>query len=293
MNFMEQYQDKLTSAKKIASLLQSGMIVESDLALSAPPAILTAMAKRIAENGLTGIEYYCSLDLMPLSFFLEPEKIGKIRVISWFSGAYSKKAINRGQIEVFPNDLWDSYRLVWSFMNPDMFVATVSPMDKHGYFSFGTTASCIETILKKAKHVYLEVNENMPRAINAPLIHISQTDALCENHVPLPVFPPSEPDAVSVAIGNIIAEEVPDGATIQLGIGAIPDAVGRALKSKRHLGIHTELFADSMVELIECGAVDNSLKPIHTGKSVTTFAFGSKRIYDYIDDNPAMKILPV
>jgi len=134
MNFMEQYQDKLTSAKKIASLLQSGMIVESDLALSAPPAILTAMAKRIAENGLTGIEYYCSLDLMPLSFFLEPEKIGKIRVISWFSGAYSKKAINRGQIEVFPNDLWDSYRLVWSFMNPDMFVATVSPMDKHGYF---------------------------------------------------------------------------------------------------------------------------------------------------------------
>ncbi len=293
MNFTEQYQAKRTTAEKIASLLNSGMVLESELALSAPPAILAAMEKRIMEEGLTGIDYYCSLDVMPLTFFLEPEKVGKVRVISWFSGAYSKKAISRGQIEVLPNDLYDCPRLILGYINPDIFVAAVSPMDKHGYFSFGATADCIETILKKAKHICLEVNENMPRAVNAPIIHISRVDALCENHVPLPVIPPSTPDEVSIAIGNMIAEEVPDGATIQLGIGAIPDVVGMALKSKRHLGIHTEMITDSMIELIECGAVDNSLKPIHTGKSVTTFAFGSKRIYDYIDDNPAVKVLPV
>ena len=100
-------------------------------------------------------------------------------------------------------------------------------------------------------------------------------------------------DEVSARIGGAIAAEVPDGATLQLGIGAVPDAVGMALKDKHDLGIHTELFTDSMMELIECGAVTNARKPIHRGKSVATFAFGSKRIYNYVDDNPAIEILPV
>ena len=109
----------------------------------------------------------------------------------------------------------------------------------------------------------------------------------------LPVLPPVQLDEVSKTIGGLIAERIPDGACLQLGIGAIPDATGMALKSKHDLGIHTEMFTDSMVELIECGAVNNSKKQIHRGKTVTTFAFGSQRIYDYIDDNPAVEILPV
>ena len=109
----------------------------------------------------------------------------------------------------------------------------------------------------------------------------------------LPVLPPVQLDEVSKTIGGLIAERIPDGACLQLGIGAIPDATGMALKAKHDLGIHTEMFTDSMVELIECGAVNNSKKQIHRGKTVTTFAFGSQRIYDYIDDNPAVEILPV
>ena len=104
---------------------------------------------------------------------------------------------------------------------------------------------------------------------------------------------PSKLDDVSITIGNLIADEIPNGATIQLGIGSIPDAVGMALKSKHDLGIHTEMFTDSMVELLECGAANNLRKPIHRGRSVTTFALGSKRMYDYIDNNPAIEILPV
>ena len=133
----------------------------------------------------------------------------------------------------------------------------------------------------------------MPRALSAPVIHISQVTALCENNVELPAFSPSKLDDVDITIGNLIADEIPNGATIQLGIGSIPDAVGMALKSKHDLGIHTEMFTDSMVELLECGAANNLRKPIHRGRSVTTFALGSKRMYDYIDNNPAIEILPV
>ena len=125
------------------------------------------------------------------------------------------------------------------------------------------------------------------------MVHISQVTALCESDVALPVMPPAKIDEVSKKIGDFIAEEVPDGATLQLGIGAVPDAVGLALKDKHDLGIHTELFTDSMVELIECGAVTNMRKPLYQSKTVATLAFGSERMYDFIDDNPAFVLLPV
>ena len=117
--------------------------------------------------------------------------------------------------------------------------------------------------------------------------------AIVENTHDMPVLPPTKIDETSKIIGGYIAEQIPDGACIQLGIGAIPDAVGAALKEKHDLGIHTEMFTDSMVELIECGAVNNSKKQIHRYQSVTTFAYGSQRIYDYIDDNPGIAFLPV
>ena len=166
-------------------------------------------------------------------------------------------------------------------------------MDKNGYFSFGTVNSYSAAMLEKARRVFVEVNRNQPRAVCGGQVHISRVDAIVEHDCELPVLPPTVLDETSLTIGGLIAEQIPDGACIQLGIGAIPDAVGAALKSKHDLGIHTEMFTDSMVELIECGAVNNSKKQLHPGVSVTTFAFGSKRIYDFIDDNPAIAILPV
>lgn len=183
--------------------------------------------------------------------------------------------------------------LFQDYVKPEVLIAVVSPMDKHGYFSTGCDGSLSAALFATAKTVLLEVNPHMPRSLSSTQIHISQVDALWENDAPMMCLPPKEIDEVSARIGGFIAEEIPDGATLQLGIGAIPDAVGNALQSKHHLGIHTEMFTDSMMTLIECGAVDNSCKPIHTGKTVASFALGSQRMYDYIDDNPMVEMLPV
>jgi acyl-CoA hydrolase len=156
-----------------------------------------------------------------------------------------------------------------------------------------TVGSNSEAMMHKAKHIIVEVNENLPRALRSPIVHISQVEGVCENTQPLVVLPPTNIDKTSETIGGLIAEQIPDGATLQLGIGAVPDAVGLALKNKHDLGIHTEMFTDSMVELLECGAVNNSKKPIHTGQTIAAFAFGSQRIYDLIDDNPAFELRPV
>lgn len=291
MNFHTLYKEKLTTPEKIAELVQSGMYVCTDIALSAPPAILKAINHRAETGGLTGAFMSNSLLMIPLSCYSDPAVADNLRTISFFSGTIASKGVNNGLTDVLPFYYQDGPDIIRNFVQVDILAAVVSPMDKHGYFSFGGTASCLPAFVEKAKMIVLEVNDQMPRVLNAPQIHISQVTALCENNMPLLMLPKSPIDEVSTKIGKLIASEIPDGATIQLGIGAIPDAVGNALKDKKHLGIHTEMFTDSMVELIECGAVDNSRKPLHKGYSITTFAFGSKRIYDYIDDNPTIKLL--
>jgi len=292
-DFTAQYRNKLMTPDQIAGLFQSGYTVMADSSLAQPPAIMDALDRRVAAGGLEGITQCFSLELYPRLCYQDPSMLGKITGVSWFSGAAARNAIKNGYADVMPCYYRDMPVLVEQYLDLDVCLAMVSPMDKHGYFSAGPVGSMTNALMKKAKHIFLEVNENMPRALTGPLFHISQISGVCENTAPLVTLPPTVLDETSTTIGNIIAEQIPDGATIQLGIGAIPDAVGMALKNKRHLGIHTEMFTTSMVELIECGAVDNSMKPIHTGRTIATFALGSKRIYDYIDDNPAIQMLPV
>jgi len=292
MGFENEYREKLTSPEEIAAQIEPGWTCASDIALAIPYAICDAIGERAKAGELSEVTLHTMLDTRPLSFF-EEECRGKLTGVSWFSGGGMRKAINGGWADIMPVYYRDMPSLFTQYVDIDAYIAMVSPMDRHGYFSTGCDGSVSEALLRKAKHIYLQVNKNMPRALSAPAIHISQVTALCEIDEALPVLPPAKLDEISTTIGNLIAEEIPDGATIQLGIGAIPDAVGMALKSKRHLGIHTEMFTDSMVELLECGAADNSLKPIHRGRTVAAFAFGSKRMYDYIDDNPGIEILPV
>ncbi len=287
------YQEKMmTPDEAVSRFLYSGAVCAADIALAHAPSLYEAVGRAIEAGKLDNITQHTLLDTAPFPFY-RPEFAGKYHGVSWFSQAFARKAINAGYGDAMPCYYRDIPGLFEEYIKPEVLVATVSPMDKHGYFSTGCDGSISQGLLNTAKIILLEVNEHMPRALAAPQIHISQVSALWENHEPLRTLPPPQIDEVASKIGGFIAEEIPNGSTLQLGIGAIPDAVGIALQSKHHLGIHTEMFTDSMMTLIECGAVDNSTKPIHTGKTVASFALGSKRMYDFIDDNPMMEMLPV
>ena len=292
MNIYELYHQKLTGPEQIAAQAQNGWAFCSDIGLSIPYSIYEAVGNRVRHSALCGVKVHTLLDILPLACYGEDLGEG-MRGISWFSGAGARKAIAGGFADLMPCCYRDIPALIADYVKVDAYCAVVSPMDEHGYFSTGCVGSISPAIIRKAKHIFLEVNRNMPRTSSSPSIHISQVTALCENHVALISLPPAEPDETSLTIGNLIAEEILDGATLQLGIGSIPDAVGMALKHKHHLGIHTEMFTESMVDLLECGAADNSRKPIHRGRTVATFALGTKRMYDFIDQNPGFEMLPV
>ena len=289
--FEKEYQRKKMSAPEIALQVESSWCCFTDISCAIPPAMMDAVGERAAKGGFRDVRWNTMLDLIPCGA-LSPEASNGLTPVSWFSGAGLRNAINEGRGDFVPCYYRDTPALMESY-EIDAVFACVSPMDSHGYFSTGCSASYSETILRKAKRIYLEVNPQMPRSLAGPQIHISQVTALCEHDCPLPVLPTAEPDPVSTAIGGFIAEEIPDGATLQLGIGAVPEAVGNALKTKKNLGLHTELLTDSMVGLVECGAVTNEKKPINRGKTVATLAFGSQRIYDYINDNPAVMMRSV
>ncbi|WMJ85241.1 acetyl-CoA hydrolase/transferase C-terminal domain-containing protein [Oscillospiraceae bacterium MB24-C1] len=166
-------------------------------------------------------------------------------------------------------------------------------MDRHGYFSFGLVASeCVE-LVSRAKYVFLEVNRNMPRLFGNNIIHISQATAICEHDAPISTLSPPLVTEKDKTIGQLIAQYISDGSTIQLGIGGVPSAVANCLYDKKDLGIHTELFMDSMVDLIEAGVVTNLKKSINTGKTVAAFAWGSQRMYDFLHNNVSVEMMPV
>ncbi len=292
-DFASLYRQKLTTAGELAGRVENGWLLGMDAAAAQTPAIMEALAERAAAGGLSGVRVQTLLDVYPFAFYADNSLFGKLTGESWFSSAGARNAINGGYADFIPAYYRDIPRHIRAHYDYDAFCVSVSPMDKHGYFSLSTASSYSVAMMEKAKRIFVEVNEHQPRAVCGTQVHVSQVDAIVEYHHELPVLPPAKLDEVSVTIGNLIAERIPDGACIQLGIGAIPDATGMALKTKHDLGIHTEMFTDSMVELIECGAVNNSKKQIHRGQSITTFAYGSKRIYDYIDDNPAIALMPV
>lgn len=287
------YAQKLITAQTLAEQVQSGWLLGMDTGPSQTPAIMSAIADKVRNSDIKGVQVQTLLDIYPFEFYADDSLAGKMTGYSWFSSGGARKAVNGGYADLFPTYYRDIPRHIRAEYEYDAFCVAVSPMDSHGYFSLALNGSYAEAMIDKAKRIFIEVNEKQPRCLCGTQLHISQVDAIVENTHELPVLPPVVLDETSITIGNLIAEQIPDGACIQLGIGAIPDATGMALKAKKDLGIHTEMFTDSMVELIECGAVNNSRKQIHRGKTVTTFAYGSKRIYDFIDDNPAVEVLPV
>lgn len=291
--FQEMYQAKRKSPEEVAMYVKSGDVCACPTGLEEPTAICEAVAARAMRGELTGVVHHATLPVKG-GPFMKPELKGKYDYVSWFTGGPGRKGIQEGIHTYIPNN-YSTIPGLWRDVQPrlDVFYAEVSPMDKHGYFSCPMAGAEVVAMREKASIILLDVNDQMPRVMGDCLIHISQVTALCESSRPLLVLnnPPLSDD--DKKIGQMIADEVCDGATLQLGIGGIPNAVGVLLKDKKDLGLHTEMFTDSMVDLLECGAVTNMKKPIHVGKTVATLAWGSKKMYDFMDDNPAFEMYPV
>lgn len=291
--FQEMYQAKRKSPEEVAMYVKSGDVCACPTGLEEPTAICEAVAARAMRGELTGVVHHATLSVKG-GPFMKPELKGKYDYVSWFTGGPGRKGIQEGIHTHIPNN-YSTIPGLWRDVQPrlDVFYAEVSPMDKHGYFSCPMAGAEVVAMREKASIILLDVNDQMPRVMGDCLIHISQVTALCESSRPLLVLnnPPLSDD--DKKIGQMIADEVCDGATLQLGIGGIPNAVGVLLKDKKDLGLHTEMFTDSMVDLLECGAVTNMKKPIHVGKTVATLAWGSKKMYDFMDDNPAFEMYPV
>ncbi len=225
---------------------------------------------------------------------LAPEMAGHFRHRALFIGPNARAAVNEGRAEYIPAFLSDIPNLFRrGVIKLDAVLLNVSPPDEHGFCSLGTSVDAVPAAIAASSLVIAQLNRAMPRTLGDSFVHVSRIDLGVEVNVPpYEVKPPPVGD-VERRIGDYIAELVPDGATIQMGIGGIPSAVALALKGKRDLGIHTELFTDVVLDLVESGAVTGSQKEINQGKIVSAFTMGTQRLYRFLDDNPMIEMRPV
>lgn len=221
--------------------------------------------------------------------YADPKYKDSFRVSALFVGANMRSRFNHDQVDYIPCVLSEIPQLLHSGRLPvDVALIHVSPPDKHGFCTLGTSVDAAKAAVDVAKVIVAQINPQMPRVHGDGFVHVSQIHHAIEVNEPLPeeVAPPPSPE--EDAIGKYTAGLIEDGSTLQMGIGSIPDAVLGALKSHRHLGIHTEMWTDGALKLIQCGAVDNSLKRLHPGRTVSGFVMGSKALYDFIHDNPSV-----
>ncbi|AQS53778.1 Propionyl-CoA:succinate CoA transferase [Jeotgalibaca dankookensis] len=285
-DYKKLYQEKLTTPERAVQLVEAGEEIVFPINPGEPPALLAAIPtnEKLAGNYLHR--------MLPSSAPLDIEQ-DKLQQVSIFLSGADRKYYREGFVDFLPNHFSDIPSLLLKRSPHPVIMATVSPMDKDGNFSLGTSPSYVASLIEHAKTIILEVNENMPRTFGTKNnIHISQVDALVENTVDLPELPTPVLKEKDLAIGKIIADTVSDGATLQIGFGSMPNAVMEYLMDKKDLGIYSEMLPDKLVDLVEKGVVTNKFNPTHPGKTVSTFAIGSKRLYEFMDNNEDILMLP-
>lgn len=281
------YKEKCVSAQEAMSHIKSGDKVFIHANAAHPQTLVQAMTARSKE--LSGVEIFELLCLGEAPYAREEYK-NSFRVHSLFIGSNVRDAVNKGRGDYIPVFLSEIPSLFLSGQIPlDVCLVQVSPPDSHGYCSFGVGIDCVVAARKASKLVIAEVNEQMPRTLGRSFVHFSKFDYIVETSRPLPELPVCVPDEIDNQIAANVCDLVEDGATLQMGIGSIPDAVIRFLKDRHNLGIHTEMFSDGVLDLIELGVITNDAKKILPGKTATSFVMGSKRLYDFVDNNPSVE----
>ena len=287
------YNSKKKTIDEALGLIQSGDIIFSGMAASEPMELMKNL-HRIAERGIKGCDVTSCLPASAYEYITNPAYVEAVSSSGWFFNGAQRAAMKNGAPNVshVPQRLHTAVTRRMAAAREDkrrmVLCTTCSPMDEHGYLSLSLSVTYERILVDEGAVVIVEVNPNMPRTFGDSAIHISEIDALVEVGYPvisLPEVPFTDNDAL---IAGFISERICDGSTIQLGIGGIPNALAKGLMNKKHLGIHTEMLTDNMVDLVECGAVDNSMKTLYRHKIVGTFAMGSQKLYSYINNNPSV-----
>lgn len=290
MPLAKQFEDKFIALSEAVGMVQSGQTIGVGIAGSEPVGLLTAMAKRAA--AVEDIHFWTCLPMRPYEIFTKSSMAGHIFNENWFYSYTDRQVHPEGRVSYIPNNLnrASTDKLFSTDGHLDIFWGTATPPNNEGYMSLSLGLIVQKDLLEAADLKVLEVNENMPWTYGDTLVHVSEVDYLVENHVPLVELPSTPASEVEQQIGGYIAELIEDGATIQLGIGGIPNAITAFIMDRQDLGIHTEMIVDGMVDLIEAGVVTNRKKTLHPNKTIGAFALGSKKLYDFLDHNEAVEM---
>lgn len=290
MSWVDDYKKKLCSTEEAVSVVKSGDRIYISGNAATPYVLMKALAQRKDELFNVELVHVLLMGEDPLS---KPEMEGHFRHNSLFVGPADRKAINEGRADYIPIFLHQIPDLFYSGQMPiDVAILHLSPPDEHGFMSYGVEVLASKAAAEKAKIVIAQVNDQMPRVLGDSFIHVSRVHKIVEVSEPLPELERQPMTEVELKIGQYIAELIDDGCTLQLGIGGIPDAVFASLKNRRELGIHTEMVSDGVMEAIEAGIITGSRKTLHPYKVIMTFVLGSKRLYNFVDNNPVFEARP-
>ncbi len=289
MSWDSAYRSKLATADEAVRLVESGDRVTISANAGVPRALLEALCARSSELRDVEIAELLTLGECP---FDKPEHRAAFRANALFVGANLREAVNEGRADYTPIFLSEIPKLFAERLPIDVALIQVSPPDEHGFCSFGVSVDVIKPAAEHAQFVVAEVNAKYPRTLGDSFIHVSKLAKIVEVDRDLPELPQEEPGAVARRIGGNVASLVQDGDTLQLGIGGIPDAVLAALRGRRDLGIHTEMFSDGVMELVEAGVITGNRKTIHRGKVVSSFLMGSRELYRWAHDNSMIEMHP-
>ncbi len=298
MGYSEEYQKKLVTADEAVKSVHSGDWVDFGWCNGTPDALDAALAKRTDE--LTNVNMRGGILLKPLAIFEREDAGEHFTWNSWHMSGIERKLINRGCAYYAPirySELPRYYRELKTRNAVAMF--QVAPMDKHGFFNFGPNASHLAAIVETSKTVIVEVNENMPRCLGGTEnnVHISDVDFIVEgSNPPIGELGAGGPATdVDKAVAKLIVDEIPNGACLQLGIGGMPNAVGSLIAESdlKDLGVHTEMYVDAFVDIAKAGKINGSKKNIDRFRQAFAFGAGTKKMYDYLDENPEILSAPV
>jgi acyl-CoA hydrolase len=296
MDYQEMLRTKTIAAEEAVLKIQDGDYVHVYGSSAEPNTFLTNMKHLKGQR--KDIKLIHFLSLFPFDFYSDESYRGVIETENMFCSRFCTDSQKSGMMTFIPNHLRNSGHDRFFYYGErgkrvGVYVASVTPMDPHGYFSTATVGMSNRELVRCADIVMLEINENLPRTFGDSYIHISEVDYVFHGDNTIRYMPAAEPDAIDLKIGGHISELVENGATIQLGIGSIPNAVATALSDKKDLGVHTEMLGDAIVGLYKKGVVTNACKTHHRHKMVTTFSLGSKETYDFLNDNISVLHLDV